>query len=63
MGRDGYLFSCAKFRTMVPDAEAMLLQLFEENAWMRKEYSQYHKLRDDPRITRIGHFLRKTSLD
>ena len=62
MGRDGYLFSCAKFRTMVTDAEAMLLQLLEENAWMRKEYSQYHKLRDDRRITRIGRFLGKTSL-
>jgi Undecaprenyl-phosphate galactose phosphotransferase WbaP len=63
MGRDGDLFSCAKFRTMVPDTEAMLLQLLEENAWMRKEYSKYHKLRDDPRVTRIGRFLRKTSLD
>jgi lipopolysaccharide/colanic/teichoic acid biosynthesis glycosyltransferase len=63
MGRDGTLFSCAKFRTMVPGAEAMLLQLLEENAWMRKEYSKYHKVRDDPRVTRIGRFLRKTSLD
>jgi Undecaprenyl-phosphate galactose phosphotransferase WbaP len=63
MGRDGDLFSCAKFRTMVPDAEAMLLQVLEEDTGLRQEYSKYHKLRDDPRVTRVGRFLRKTSLD
>lgn len=63
MGRDGNLFACAKFRTMVPDAENLLLQMLDENEVMRKEYSTYHKLRDDPRITRVGRFLRKTSLD
>ncbi len=63
MGRDGDLFSCAKFRTMVPDAEALLLQVLEEDTGLRQEYSKYHKLRDDPRVTRVGRFLRKTSLD
>ena len=62
-GRDGKLFSCLKFRTMVPDAEAMLQRMLEENEEMREEYAEYHKLRNDPRVTRIGRFLRKTSLD
>jgi Bacterial sugar transferase len=57
------LFACAKFRTMVPDAEKMLLRMLEEDAGMRQEYSTYHKLQNDPRVTRVGRFLRKTSLD
>jgi Undecaprenyl-phosphate galactose phosphotransferase WbaP len=63
MGRDGELFSCVKFRTMVPDAENLLKKILLENEEARKEYLTYHKLRDDPRVTRIGRFLRKTSLD
>ena len=63
MGRDGKLFSCVKFRTMVPDAEALLQRMLAEDAEMRKEYLEYHKLRRDPRVTRVGRFLRKTSLD
>ncbi len=63
MGKDGKPFSCLKFRTMVSDAEALLQRMLEEDARFREEYSKYHKLRDDPRVTRIGRFLRKTSLD
>ena len=63
MGRDGNLFACAKFRTMVPNAEKLLLRMLEEDAGMRREYSTYHKLQNDPRVTRVGRFLRKTSLD
>ena len=63
MGRDGKLFSCIKFRTMVPDAEALLQRMLSEDAEMRKEYLEYHKLHHDPRVTRMGRFLRKTSLD
>lgn len=63
MGRDGKLFPCIKFRTMVPDAEELLRRLLEDDAELRKEYYRYHKLRKDPRVTRIGRFLRKTSLD
>ncbi len=63
MGRDGRLFSCVKFRTMVPDAEAVLARMLEENPEAREEYARYHKLHDDPRVTRIGRVLRKTSLD
>ena len=63
MGRDGTLFSCVKFRTMVPNAEALLQRILEEDSRLRKEYARYHKLRDDPRVSRVGRFLRKTSLD
>jgi Undecaprenyl-phosphate galactose phosphotransferase WbaP len=63
MGRNGNPFSCVKFRTMVPDAEALLQRMLEEDRDLREEYSKYHKLRDDPRVTRVGRFLRKTSLD
>jgi Undecaprenyl-phosphate galactose phosphotransferase WbaP len=63
LGRDGQLFSCVKFRTMVPDAESLLHELLAENEEAREEYIKYHKLRHDPRVTRVGRFLRKTSLD
>lgn len=63
IGRDGKLFSCVKFRTMVPDAEVLLQRMLAEDAEMREEYLKYHKLRDDPRVTLVGRFLRKTSLD
>jgi Undecaprenyl-phosphate galactose phosphotransferase WbaP len=63
MGRDGRLFSCVKFRTMVPNSEALLQRLLKENDEMKDEYLKYHKLCNDPRVTRVGRFLRKTSLD
>lgn len=63
MGKDGKLFSCLKFRTMVSNAETLLQTMLEEDAELREEYSKYHKLRVDPRVTRVGYFLRKTSLD
>ena len=63
MGRNGEPFSCLKFRTMVPDAEDALRRILEEDPEARAEYARYHKLREDPRVTRVGRFLRKTSLD
>ena len=57
------LFSCVKFRTMVLDAETLLQRMLEEDTGLREEYSKYHKLRVDPRVTRVGRFLRSTSLD
>ncbi len=63
MGQDGTLFSCLKFRTMRPNAETLLKRMLEEDARLREEYLKYHKLRDDPRVTRAGRLLRKTSLD
>ncbi len=63
VGRGGRLFPCYKFRTMVPDAQAVLDRLLVEQPALRAEWERDFKLKDDPRITRIGHFLRKYSLD
>ncbi len=63
MGRDGKVFACLKFRTRVPNAEGILQKILEEDPEAREEYRKYHKLRNDPRVTKVGQFLRKTSLD
>ncbi|TYP00077.1 undecaprenyl-phosphate galactose phosphotransferase [Geothermobacter ehrlichii] len=63
IGRGGEEFPCLKFRTMVPDAEAVLEKILSEDEEARREWEASYKLKNDPRITRIGHFLRKTSLD
>lgn len=63
VGREGKLFPCYKFRTMVVDAQRVLENYLTENEAARKEWEQDFKLRDDPRITKVGKFLRKTSLD
>ncbi|MDQ2730101.1 MAG: sugar transferase [Armatimonadota bacterium] len=59
LGRNGELFWCFKFRTMVCGAEQRLQQSPE----LRKQFEQNYKLKNDPRLTRIGSFLRTTSLD
>lgn len=63
MGRGGKIFRCFKFRTMRVGAEALLDELLKSDPAANREYTQYHKLVKDPRITRIGKFLRKFSLD
>ncbi len=63
IGQRGEPFSCFKFRSMRVDAEAQLQRLFEEDPRYRTEYALFHKLSDDPRITRAGSVLRKYSLD
>jgi lipopolysaccharide/colanic/teichoic acid biosynthesis glycosyltransferase len=63
MGKGGVPFPCIKFRTMVPGAEAVLEFMLAEDSCLREEYVKYHKLRLDPRVTRVGGFLRRTSLD
>ena len=63
IGLDGRRFKCLKFRTMVPDAEARLKALLEVDSEAREEWHRDQKLRHDPRITPIGNFLRKSSLD
>jgi Undecaprenyl-phosphate galactose phosphotransferase WbaP len=63
MGKDGVPFPCIKFRTMVTGAEVVLELMLAEDADLREEYVKYHKLRVDPRVTRVGRFLRRTSLD
>jgi len=63
IGAQGRAFKCWKFRSMVPNAEAVLKQLLEESEEARAEWERDFKLRNDPRITPIGRFLRSTSLD
>lgn len=63
IGLHGRQFPCFKFRTMVRDADRRLAALLRDNAQARAEWERDHKLKDDPRITPIGAFLRKTSLD
>jgi len=63
VGHNQRLFKTWKFRTMHPDAEALLKRKLEENPELEAEWSSGFKLRNDPRITRVGAFLRKTSLD
>ena len=63
IGRDGYSFRCYKFRSMVPDAERRLQDLLARDPEARREWAENHKLDNDPRITRLGHFLRRSSLD
>jgi undecaprenyl-phosphate galactose phosphotransferase len=52
-----------KFRTMHPGAEAILARILAEGGPLAEEYRAYHKLKEDPRVTRVGRILRKTSLD
>lgn len=63
IGKDGKVFKMYKYRSMVIGADEKLFKYLEENEEARKEYKEYKKLKDDPRITKIGKFLRKTSLD
>jgi lipopolysaccharide/colanic/teichoic acid biosynthesis glycosyltransferase len=63
IGRDGRHFRCLKFRTMSVDADARLASLLASDEAARREWQTDYKLRFDPRVTRLGRFLRKTSLD
>lgn len=63
IGRDGRSFNCFKFRSMVMDANERLAHLLENDPHARQEWNSNQKLKYDPRITPIGRFLRKTSID
>ena len=63
VGRYGKPFHCMKFRSMRADADRLLAELLARDPKLELEWMQTHKLRDDPRITAIGRFLRSTSLD
>jgi Undecaprenyl-phosphate galactose phosphotransferase WbaP len=63
VGRGGKLFGCMKFRSMVIDSQARLEALLANDPAARAEWEATRKLKNDPRITRIGRFLRSTSLD
>lgn len=63
IGRNGRVFNIIKIQTMVPNAEAVLEEFLAQNPAARAEWERDQKLQEDPRITRIGAVLRKTSLD
>ena len=63
VGLNGRSFKCWKIRTMVSDAQARLAKHLAENPDAAEEWKRDHKLENDPRITRLGRFLRRTSLD
>ena len=63
VGRGGKRFPCFKLRTMSIDASARLAQMLENSADARDEWARDHKLKNDPRITWLGRFLRKASVD
>jgi undecaprenyl-phosphate galactose phosphotransferase len=63
VGFNGKPFGCIKFRTMYLDADAKLQPLLASDPALMKEWKTYFKLKVDPRITAIGKFLRRTSLD
>jgi Undecaprenyl-phosphate galactose phosphotransferase WbaP len=63
LGLNGETFDSYKFRTMFLNAEEKLFDLLKEDPAAAKEYQQYHKLANDPRVTPVGRFLRRYSLD
>ena len=63
IGRHGQLFKCYKFRTMTTDASTVLARLLAESPEAREEWERDYKLKNDPRITPIGRWLRQTSFD
>jgi Undecaprenyl-phosphate galactose phosphotransferase WbaP len=63
IGQNGKPFKCYKFRSMVMNAEAVLKELLASSAEARAEWDKDFKLKNDPRISKIGQFIRKTSLD
>ncbi len=63
IGKNGKLFKIYKYKTMVDNSEEVLNQLLTENDSIKQEYEKYKKIKMDPRITKLGKFLRSTSLD
>lgn len=63
IGHNGESFYCLKFRSMMVDSDVQLKRHLQENPVARLEWEANHKLRDDPRVTSVGHFIRRTSLD
>lgn len=62
VGKDGKVFKLYKFRSMVPNADEVLKEMLKKKKY-KHQWEKYQKFEDDPRITKLGGFLRKTSLD
>lgn len=63
IGKNGKEFNFYKFRTMIPNADEELKRILKEDKELAKEYKENKKMKHDPRITKMGRFLRKSSLD
>ncbi len=63
LGRDGTPFACYKFRTMYPHSDALLSAYLKHHPEEIAHYARFHKYRSDPRVTRVGRFLRRYSID
>lgn len=63
IGMDGKIFKCYKFRSMYTNGDEILEKYLAEDPEKREEWEVYHKLDSDPRVTRVGRFIRKTSID
>ncbi len=63
VGHEGEIFEMWKFRTMFANSESVLEKFLEENPEKKKEWDEKQKIKNDPRITRVGKFIRKLSLD
>ncbi len=63
LGKNGKTFKCWKFRSMVPNAKEVLEELLASDPEARKEWESDFKLKNDPRVTKVGEFIRRTSLD
>ena len=63
IGKDGKMFKFYKYRTMVPDADDLLVKILKEDKKLAEEYKKNKKLKNDPRITKIGKITRKCSVD
>ena len=63
IGKNGKKFKFLKFRSMVPNADEILFRTMELDAIVAEEYKKNKKLKNDPRVTKIGKFIRKTSID
>lgn len=63
IGKDGEFFKLYKYRSMIVEADDKLSKYLAENEDAREEYKKYKKLKNDPRITKVGKFIRNTSID
>ena len=63
IGKNGEPIYIYKFRSMIPNADETLFKMMKEDKELAKEYKKYKKLKNDPRITKVGKFIRGTSID